>query len=162
MLNMVFGIIIDTFRELRKETTETEYDIANVCFICGVEKDQLEKENINYENHISDEHYVWNYVYYMFGLKEIDEQDANAVTSYAIQKIKNKEISWFPSKNKHEEEEEKVNEENKTNEEDDTLKESHIIIENKLKKRTPSTDNKKPSLMGINDNLSSHQGSNNL
>ncbi len=92
MLNMVFGIIIDTFRELRKETTETEYDISNVCFICGVEKDQLEKENINYDNHISDEHYVWNYVYYMFGLKEIDEQDANAVTSYAIEKIKNKEI----------------------------------------------------------------------
>ena len=94
---MVFGIIVDTFRELRKETSKNDYDIANVCFICGVSKDELEKDNINYESHIVEEHYVWDYVNYMVGLKDIDEQEANAVTNYAMEKIKNKDYSWFPS-----------------------------------------------------------------
>ena len=97
ILNVVFGIIIDTFRELRIEHHKEEYDKINVCFICGKERDELEKESINYINHINEEHNVWNYVYYIIGLKFIDIQDANAINSYAMKKIENKEISWIPA-----------------------------------------------------------------
>ena len=126
MLNMVFGIIIDTFRELRKKAAVVELDIANICFICGAKKNELEKSNINYENHVSDEHYIWNYVYYMVVLTGIPDIEANAVTSYAKEKIKKKEISWFPNcDKKNEEMEEKEEHEEKKNE--------HKTIENEDK-----------------------------
>jgi hypothetical protein len=35
MINIVSGIIIDTFGTLREELNEFNQDLANVCFICG-------------------------------------------------------------------------------------------------------------------------------
>lgn len=36
LLNIIFGIIIDTFAELRKVKTQIEDNKANVCFICSL------------------------------------------------------------------------------------------------------------------------------
>jgi len=102
MLNIVFGIIIDTFRELRINQQKQEYDKLQVCFICGAERDDLEKECVNFENHRIQEHNTWNYVYYVIGLKFMDVQDMNATNSYVMEKIENKNISWFPTFSKTE------------------------------------------------------------
>ena len=37
LLNIVFGIIVDTFSQLRDEKCEQEKDMKNYCFICGLE-----------------------------------------------------------------------------------------------------------------------------
>jgi hypothetical protein len=104
MLGVVFGIIIDTFAELREKTTHIEGDMKNVCFICGAKKDELEKECINYYEHITNDHNIWNYALYIIGLKFVDPQETNAINSYVIQMNEERSISWFPSRvvNKHE------------------------------------------------------------
>jgi hypothetical protein len=38
LLNVIFGIIIDTFSALREEKDEREYVTENFCFACGIEK----------------------------------------------------------------------------------------------------------------------------
>jgi hypothetical protein len=102
LLNIVFGIIIDTFRELRIKYQETLYDSNNVCFICGAKRDDLEKDGVDFESHISDDHKMWNYVYYMILLRFSDIQDLNSINSYAIDLINNNVISWFPTyRSKH-------------------------------------------------------------
>jgi hypothetical protein len=98
MLGVVFGIIIDTFAQLREETDHTENDMKNVCFICGAKKDELEKECINYSEHVEDDHNLWNYALYIIGLKFVDPQETNAINSYVIDMNSERSISWFPSR----------------------------------------------------------------
>ena len=38
MINIVSGIIIDTFGSLREEENAKTSDIQDICFICGLEK----------------------------------------------------------------------------------------------------------------------------
>lgn len=35
VLNLIFGVIIDTFADLRSEKQQKETDLKNTCFICG-------------------------------------------------------------------------------------------------------------------------------
>lgn len=107
LLSIVFGIIIDTFAELREESHEIEHDKKDVCFICGARRDVLEKNCQNYETHITKEHNVIDYINYIIGLKFVDPQETNAINSYVIEMVENKSISWFPSsKDSHSEHEE--------------------------------------------------------
>ncbi len=43
--NIVGGVLIDTFAELRQKGAEIEQDKKGKCFICGIEKETLEKTN---------------------------------------------------------------------------------------------------------------------
>ena len=96
LLNIVFGIIIDTFAELREETTKNENDKKDVCFICGKHRDEIEKAGINFNHHKARNHNLWNYIYYIIGLKFQDPQDLNAVDSFALERIEKSSISWLP------------------------------------------------------------------
>jgi hypothetical protein len=97
LLNVVFGIIIDTFRELRLEQQKNDNDRLTVCFICGMNKDELERKNIKFEQHTGEEHNVWNYMYYMIGLEFANIHSLNAINMEMHDKIRNMDISWIPS-----------------------------------------------------------------
>ena len=43
-MNIIFGIIIDTFAELRDAQNTRDEDLKNVCFISGYERDVFEKQ----------------------------------------------------------------------------------------------------------------------
>ena len=53
MLKIVYGIILDSFGELRQAHYLIEQDMANNCFICNVEKDECEKNNISFKEHFN-------------------------------------------------------------------------------------------------------------
>ena len=36
VLNLIFGVIIDTFADLRSEKQQKEEILKNTCFICGI------------------------------------------------------------------------------------------------------------------------------
>jgi hypothetical protein len=38
LLNIIFGIIIDTFAELRDKKHSMEEDMKNICFICNINR----------------------------------------------------------------------------------------------------------------------------
>ncbi|VDK39237.1 unnamed protein product [Gongylonema pulchrum] len=42
VLNLVFGVIIDTFGDLRAERNEKDDQLRNNCFICGLGRGRLE------------------------------------------------------------------------------------------------------------------------
>jgi hypothetical protein len=108
---VLFGIILDTFRELRKKQFKTDTDIANICFICEVEKDECEKNNISFKEHCEKEHNVWEYVNYMITLRLTDAQDMNATNSYCKEQLEAKNITWLPVKESSKEDEEESEEE---------------------------------------------------
>ena len=47
LLNIVLGIIIDTFGALREELANYTEDLSSLCFICGTDKEIIEKESTN-------------------------------------------------------------------------------------------------------------------
>ena len=93
----ILGIVIDTNAELNEKSEEIIEDKLNVCFICGGNRDEMEKTNINFENHISNDHDIYSYADYMIGLKFADPQECNAVNSYALDLFLKKSIAWIPT-----------------------------------------------------------------
>lgn len=143
MLHIVFGIVIDSFRELRKKNFNIEKDIKNKCFICDLDKDTCEKNNKNFKEHCEKEHFIWDYAYYMITLRMKDVQDLNAVNSRCKELISDKQIQWLPDADKgvddNDEEsednleggkisEEESQEENDNNEEDDEGDWEDIVV----------------------------------
>lgn len=111
LLNIIFGIIIDTFAELSEEQHEIDHDKHEKCFICGDRKENLEKKSIGFSKHVEIDHSIWNYVDYLITLKYVDPQETNAINSYVIDMVSQKNISWFPSSKKDGEEGEETEEE---------------------------------------------------
>ena len=96
LIAVLLGVIIDTFVELREFSDEQTYNKESICFICGASRDEIEKDNINYENHVNTDHSVWNYAFFIIGLRYEDPQELNAINSYAFEAIEKKAISWIP------------------------------------------------------------------
>ena len=60
MLNIIFGVIIDTFAELRDKKAEMEEDMQNVCFICNLERSIFDRDTQEgFEYHCINDHDVW-------------------------------------------------------------------------------------------------------
>ena len=96
MLKIVYGIILDSFGELREAHNLIEKDMANNCFICNLEKDECEKNNISFKEHCDEVHNVWDYAFYMITLRMKDPTTLNAVNSRNRQKILEKRVDWLP------------------------------------------------------------------
>jgi hypothetical protein len=67
--NIVGGVLIDTFAELRSRREEVNEDKEGKCFICGITRETLEKKNESIKTHYQKEfHKLWNYIFYLYNL----------------------------------------------------------------------------------------------
>ena len=96
MLKIVFGIILDSFNELRKKKANIEKDRKYKCFICNIEKDECEKKNKDFNEHCKKEHNLWDYANYMIMLRMTEFQDLNRVNSKCKEMILERQIKWIP------------------------------------------------------------------
>lgn len=99
LLNIVFGIIIDTFSSLRAAKLERLADTTEVCFICGIDKqvfDRASPDPDGFQTHITVDHNMWNYLYYIFMLWEQDRDDDDGLEQFVRRSIDRDEIIWFP------------------------------------------------------------------
>ncbi len=119
ILAIIGGTIIDTFAELLEKEQKDKNDMNNVCFICNGERNSIEKKGENFQEHITKVHNMWTYVDYLIGLKFVDPQETNAINSFVIEKVEEKNISWFPSFSNEEGSDDEQNEEE--NEDDDMI-----------------------------------------
>ena len=99
MLKIVYGMILDSFGELRQEHYLIEKDMANNCFICNVEKDECEKNNISFQEHCNEVHNVWDYAFYMITLRMADPSSLNSINARNRKKIMEKGVDWLPDAN---------------------------------------------------------------
>ncbi|XP_065834186.1 inositol 1,4,5-trisphosphate receptor type 3-like isoform X2 [Oscarella lobularis] len=95
-LNIVFGIIVDTFSELRDDKWKAQNDMASVCFICGNPSFEFEKRGNGFEHHVKNEHNMWAYLFYFIHLSEKLHNDYTSIESHVAEKLKKDEIDFFP------------------------------------------------------------------
>lgn len=100
VLSIVTGIIIDTFGSLREEYNSYIEDTESFCFICGHDREMLDKESEEKEGfdyHVRNEHYQWNYLFYIGYLTDKQDTEHTGLESYIAGLIVNERIDWFPN-----------------------------------------------------------------
>jgi len=95
--NSVFGIIMDTFAELRDVRSRVEADAMDRCFICGIHAYTFDRYvEGGFPHHIQDAHNVWQYLYFMHHLRRKPEDEYTGQESYVANKMAKKDVSFFP------------------------------------------------------------------
>uniref|UniRef100_A0A1A8BCW5 Inositol 1,4,5-triphosphate receptor, type 1a n=1 Tax=Nothobranchius kadleci TaxID=1051664 RepID=A0A1A8BCW5_NOTKA len=96
VLNLIFGVIIDTFADLRSEKQKKEEILKTSCFICGLERDKFDNKTVTFEEHIKEEHNMWHYLYFIVLVKVKDSTEYTGPESYVAEMIKEHNLDWFP------------------------------------------------------------------
>ena len=120
LLNIIFGIIIDTFGNLREIQAEELRLRTSFCFICGLPKelfdaranavvraksgrdagsggsDHSQREQLNFAGHIRREHHMWDYLFFLLYLKEKPSCNYTGLESYLAELVNRDDFSWVP------------------------------------------------------------------
>jgi len=70
LLNVIFGIIIDSFSELRQHRHLIKGKIDNECFICGIDRFTFDTKGSGFEVHTTKEHAKWTYLFMLVMIRE--------------------------------------------------------------------------------------------
>uniref|UniRef100_A0A8C4IQV4 Inositol 1,4,5-trisphosphate receptor n=1 Tax=Dicentrarchus labrax TaxID=13489 RepID=A0A8C4IQV4_DICLA len=96
VLNLIFGVIIDTFADLRSEKQKKEEVLKTTCFICGLERDKFDNKTVTFEEHIKEEHNMWHYLFFIVLVKVKDSTEYTGPESYVAEMIDEHNLDWFP------------------------------------------------------------------
>jgi len=83
-LNVIFGIIVDTFSELRDERYRIVDDMQSVCFICGLPGYDFDRKSAGFEFHIKNEHNMWGYLLFSIYLSEKNPSEYTAFEGFLL------------------------------------------------------------------------------
>ena len=126
MIDLVFGIILGTFSEMREEERISDNDKINHCFLCHIKREMIEKKKEDFHFHREKRHNLWTYVDYMIFLKFSEKRNLNAINLFSRVNLDNKNICFLPSyqdifqEDEKKEEKEKEEEEEEEEEEEDS------------------------------------------
>jgi hypothetical protein len=97
MLNIVQGIIYVTFANIREQDKKNEDDLNNKCFICGKEREIVERiTEQTFAYHRLMEHNEWNYIHFIAYLTFKEPTEHSGIESHVNALIKSKKIDWIP------------------------------------------------------------------
>jgi hypothetical protein len=102
LLNILFGIIVDTFSQIRSERESILADSKARCFICSIDATSFDRAGTGFEVHQREEHPIWDYTYFhsyvlhkfrRSGTKDFSGPES--VTFHALQQFP-PNIGFFP------------------------------------------------------------------
>ncbi|OQR96552.1 hypothetical protein ACHHYP_15419 [Achlya hypogyna] len=96
LLNIIGGIIIDAFGELRDHRSSIEKDMESNCFICGIDSLQFQRHGRGFDQHVRHEHNMWQYMFYRQHLNEKAPQDYTGQESYVAALLRTGETAFYP------------------------------------------------------------------
>ena len=70
MINMIAGIIIDSFGELRNVYNRAQEDKATRCFVCGVNAAEFNRRASGFDKHVMSQHNMWHYLFFRHYLRK--------------------------------------------------------------------------------------------
>ncbi|KAF8571250.1 hypothetical protein P879_00727 [Paragonimus westermani] len=97
VLNLVFGVIVDTFATLRQEKQDKEELSRNNCCVCGLQRSVFEQSGLNFDTHVTQEHNIWHYVCFLILLHSKSREDLTGPESYVFQLLQTRDLSWVPT-----------------------------------------------------------------
>ncbi|XP_052783710.1 inositol 1,4,5-trisphosphate receptor type 1-like isoform X3 [Mya arenaria] len=95
-LNIIFGIIVDTFSQLRDSKWEIDKDMQSNCFICSRESYDFERQGGGFIKHVKEEHYQWAYLFFFIHLDETRPNDYSALELFVYKLLTINNFEFFP------------------------------------------------------------------
>ena len=98
-MNLILGIIIDTFADLRKDKQDKDDLRKFSCFICGLQRQVFDSKGLSsFEKHCREEHHLWSYLNFVILLKTKDQTEFTGQESYVFGLLSEKppNLTWFP------------------------------------------------------------------
>lgn len=98
-LNIILGIIVDTFGNLRAEKEESENLLHNTCFVCGLPRQDFHTRGFSFKDHCRD-HSLWAYLNFIILLRVKDPNEFDGLESYVSGMLRrpSPDLSWIPCK----------------------------------------------------------------
>eukprot|EP00047_Mylnosiga_fluctuans_P022501 m.120906 g.120906 ORF g.120906 m.120906 type:complete len:2802 (-) comp9285_c2_seq2:1154-9559(-) len=98
-LNIILGIIVDTFGNLRAEKEEGDNMLHNTCFVCGLPRQEFHVRGLSFRDHCRT-HSLWAYFNFLVLLEAKAESEFNGLESYVKHCLTGDQpdLSWIPSK----------------------------------------------------------------
>ncbi|CAD5116200.1 DgyrCDS5116 [Dimorphilus gyrociliatus] len=95
-LNIIFGIIVDTFSELRDLKWTAERDMRDTCFICSRKSYDFEHHGLGFNHHVQNEHNMWAYIFFFIHLHDTKQNDYTALDLYVFKLLGLDRHTFFP------------------------------------------------------------------
>ena len=97
-LNVVFGIIVDTFSELRDEKYQIQDAMDTECFICGRSSNDLDRRSTtgNFKHHVKHEHRMWSYLFFFYYLDKKAATEYDDIEQYIAEKMFTGMYDFYP------------------------------------------------------------------
>jgi hypothetical protein len=96
-LNLIFGIILDTFGQLRVQRDMIEQDQTKKCFICGLSVAEFDRVALGgFEPHVGFEQTMWNYQFFMHHVKRKPAMDHTGIEGFVWECMQTREALFFP------------------------------------------------------------------
>ncbi|KPI89319.1 hypothetical protein ABL78_1548 [Leptomonas seymouri] len=96
-VNLFLGVIIDSLAKYRQEQQFVKTDQEMKCFICGIERNVFDVVKPGaYDTHISEEHNMWQYLFFLHYLSEKDPASYNGQEAYVHQQILRRDVTFYP------------------------------------------------------------------
>jgi len=95
-LNIIFGIIVDTFSQMRDEFDQRKLDTTDNCFVCGLDRGDFGKGGKNFNTHIEKHHDPWKYVYFLYYMSEKREDELSGLEQAVLYSFSRLNTDWVP------------------------------------------------------------------
>jgi hypothetical protein len=97
LLNLIFGIIIDTFSSLRERANEKKSLMESKCTVCGLTRQEFErKEPGAWRTHYKAEHNVWAYYSFVIHLQTKPPTEFTGLEDYVSTCLRQRNLTWLP------------------------------------------------------------------
>jgi len=97
LLNIVFGIIIDTFAELRDQRNLVLEDIHSKCYVCGQDRSLIEMKGTGWSYHFMCEHSAFAYLSFLVYICEKKTYDCCGLEKHVKERLEKNDASFMPS-----------------------------------------------------------------
>jgi hypothetical protein len=96
LLNLVFGIIIDTFAERRFDRQEKDANKKQFCFVCDVSRRKFDQLGIGFKHHTEREHSYEHILFFLIFVFETPPTQRSHAEKLVFRCWEENDISWMP------------------------------------------------------------------
>ena len=96
LMNLFFGIIIDSFADKRDKNSSIYEEVECQCFICGITKSTFEIKNQPWNQHIYEDHNMHSYLAFLIYVKQKAKSECTGVEKWVKQCLSENNIDFFP------------------------------------------------------------------
>lgn len=92
------GELITAYIELSDDHTNKHNNMEEICFICGLKREEFDWSHDAFEAHVKHEHNMWNYLFFLLHIGTKRDAELSGQEAYIRRMVRSSNIAFFPFK----------------------------------------------------------------